>query len=68
MSGILGSLEFLKIDLKVKTVFLFDTFESYATDYKSEQSASFGRNIYYAESFKSVEENFSDYKNVTLVR
>jgi hypothetical protein len=68
MSAILGSLDFLKIDLKDKNVFLFDTFEPNATDYKSEQNALHGRNIYYAESFKSVEENFSEYKNVRLVR
>jgi len=68
MSGILGSLDFLKIDLKDKAVYLFDTFESHATDFKSEQNESLGRNIYYAESFKSVEENFSEYKNVRLVK
>jgi len=68
MSGILGSFEFLKIDMKERGVFLFDTFEAHATDFKSEQSESLGRNIYYAESFKSVEENFSHYKNVRLVR
>jgi len=68
MSGILGSLDFLKIDLKDKAVFLFDTFESHATDFKSKQDASLGRNIYYAESFKSVEMNFLEYKNVRLVK
>ena len=68
MSAILGSLEFLKMDLKKKAVFLFDTFESNATDYKSEQDSSLGRNIYYAESFNSVEKNFSEYSNVKLVR
>ena len=68
MSAILGSLEFLETNLEAKAVFLFDTFQSDATDFKSEQDSSLGRNIYYAESFSSVEENFADYKNVRLVR
>jgi len=68
MSGVLGSLEFLKIDLKDKAFFLFDTFESHATDFKSKQDVQLGRNIYYAESFKSVEENFLEYENVRLVK
>ena len=68
MSAILGSLQFLKVDLSKKDVFLFDSFESDATDFKSEQDSSHGRNIYYAESFKSVEENFSEFPNVKLVR
>ncbi len=68
MSAILASLQFLKVDLAKKSVFLFDSFESEATDFKSEQDGAFGRNIYYAESFKSVEENFAEFPNVKLVR
>lgn len=44
-----GILEFLKIDLKDKSFFLFDTFESHTTDFKSKQDVQLGRNIYYAE-------------------
>jgi len=65
---VFGILEFLKIDLKDKAFFLFDTFESHATDFKSKQDVQLGRNIYYAESFKSVEENFLEYENVRLVK
>ena len=68
MSGILGSLEYLGADLAQKSILLFDTFESDATDFKSKQDATLGRNIYYAESFKQVEDNFSEYPNVKLVR
>ena len=68
MSAILGSLDYQKVNLKEKAVFLFDTFESHATDSKSEQDSSLGRNIYYAESFKEVEENFREYPNVKLVK
>ena len=68
MSAILGSLEFSKADLSKKYVYLFDTFESSATDFKSEQDLSLGRNIYYAESFSAVKENFSEYPSVNLVK
>jgi hypothetical protein len=68
MSAILGSLDYLKVDLSKKDVFLFDTFESSATDFKSEQDASHGRNIYYAESFDAVKQNFLEYPNVHLVK
>lgn len=68
MSAILASLQFLKVDLARKSVFLFDSFESEATDFKSEQDVSFGRNIYYEESVKSVEENYAEFPNVKLVR
>ena len=68
MSAVLGSLDYLKVDLSKKDVFLFDTFESSATDFKSEQDASHGRNIYYAESFEAVKQNFLEYPNVHLVK
>lgn len=68
MSAILGSLESIKVDLSKKEVYLFDTFESSATDFKSEQDVSLGRNIYYAESFNAVKENFLEYPNVHLVK
>jgi len=68
MSGILGSFNYLETNLTDRDVFLFDTFQADATDFKSEQDSSLGRNIYYAESFKSVEENFAEYANVKLVR
>ena len=68
MSGVLGSLEYIKADLSKKKVFLFDSFESAATDSRSEQAVTFGRNIYYAESFVDVERNFAEYLNVTLVK
>lgn len=68
MSAILRSLECIEADLSKKYVYLFDTFESSATDFKSEQDLSLGRNIYYAESFSAVKENFLDYPNVHLVQ
>jgi len=68
MSAILGSLDFIKVDLSKKDFYLFDTFESSATDFKSEQDSSLGRNIYYAESFNAVKENFRKYSNVHLVK
>lgn len=68
MSGILESLNYVKADFEDRAVFLFDSFESHATDFKSEQNKSLGRNIYYAESFKSVQENFEQFKNVRLVK
>jgi hypothetical protein len=68
MSAILSSLEFMKADLSKKEVYLFDTFESSATDFKSEQDLSLGRNIYYAESFNAVKENFFEFPNVNLVK
>ena len=68
MSAILESLEFIEVDLGKKSVYLFDTFESSATDFKREQDLSLGRNIYYAESFRAVEENFLQFPNVHLVK
>lgn len=66
MSAILGSFEYL--NLETPPVFLFDTFESIATDKKSAQTSELGLNIYYAESFEKVHNTFSRYSNVTLVR
>jgi hypothetical protein len=68
MSAMLGSLDYIKADLSKKGVYLFDTFESSATDFKRAQDLSLGRNIYYAESFSDVKANFSDYPNVALVK
>ncbi len=68
MSGVLGALEFTGPAYTKKLMYLFDTFESSATDLKAEQSVTFGLNIYYAESFEKVEKNFSGYSNVKLVR
>jgi O-methyltransferase len=68
MSAILGSLEFLEQITTAPKVFLFDTFESTSTDLKSSQKVNLGRNIYYAESFSQVQETFSKYPNVTLVK
>ena len=68
MSSILGSFEYLNQTNLAPPIFLFDTFESTSTDLKSSQDLDLGKNIYYAESFSVVEETFSRYRNVTLVR
>ena len=68
MSSILGSFEYLNQTELAPPIFLFDTFESTTTDLKSSQDLNLGKNIYYAESFSKVEETFSRYQNVTLVR
>ncbi len=68
MSAILSSLEYIEVDLSKKDVYLFDTFESSATDFKSSQEMSLGRNIYYAESFSAVKENFLEFPNVNLIK
>lgn len=68
MSAIFGSLDFLDQMTTAPNAFLFDTFESTSTDLKSSQKVNLGRNIYYAESFSQVQETFSKYPNVTLVK
>jgi len=68
MSSILGSFEYLNQTKLAPPIFLFDTFESTSTDLKSSQDQDLGKNIYYAEEFSEVEETFSRYPNVTLVR
>ena len=68
MSAVLESLRYEGKDLTSKKVFLYDTFESSATDYRSQQEKSFGRNIYYAESFDLVRENFLDFPQVRLIK
>lgn len=68
MSAVLESSRWIKINLTEKKYFLFDTFESSATDFKSRQDLSLGRNIYYAESFNAVRENFLEYPNVHLIK
>ena len=68
MSSILGSFEYLSETIIAPPMFLFDTFESTSTDLKSSQEVELGRNIYYAESFYEVQETFSKYPNVALVR
>jgi len=68
MSAVLSYLKSTKSDLSKIHVFLFDTFDSFATDHKGLQSAKFGRNIYYAESFEDVERNFQEFSFVTLVK
>ena len=68
MSGILGALEFVDSDYAKKSMYLFDTYESSSTDFKSEQIVALGPNIYYADSFEQVERNFSGYPNVKLVK
>lgn len=68
MTTILSSLDFLGIDLNKIPVFLFDTFDSHATDNRGRQDESFGKNIYYAESFDQVRRNFSRFTNVRLVQ
>lgn len=67
MSSVLGSLEYL--DPAIDTpMFLFDSFEPFSTDLKSTQDSNLGRNIHYAESFSDVQNTFSKYPKVTLVK
>jgi hypothetical protein len=68
MMTILSSLEFLGTDVSTIPVFLFDTFTSSATNNKGLQSESFGKNIYYAESFDQVKNNFSHFPHVQLIQ
>jgi len=68
MSSIIGSFEYLDHTMFGPPIFLFDTFESTTTDNKSSQISGLGRNIYYAESFSEVQDTFSRYPNVTMVR
>lgn len=68
MSSILGSFEYLDQTMIAPPIFLFDTFESTSTDLKSSQDLNLRKNIYYAESYTKVQETFSIYPNVTLVR
>jgi O-methyltransferase len=68
MITVLSGLEFRNIDLSTIPVFLFDSFSSSATDKEGLQNSSFGKNIYYAESFGQVQNNFSLYPNVTLIQ
>jgi O-methyltransferase len=67
MTGILQSLSFLSHDHK-NPVFLFDTFESSATDRKGLQDPKYGKHRYYCESFQSVEKNFVRFPQVKLIR
>lgn len=68
MSSVLGSFEYSNSSKFGPPVFLFDSFESTATDKKSSQNSDLGRNIYYAESIEEVRNTFSRFSNVTLVQ
>jgi predicted O-methyltransferase YrrM len=68
MITVLSSLEFKNVDLSEIPVFLFDSFSFNGTDKEGKQDSEFGKNIYYAESFEQVKENFAPHPNVTLVK
>jgi hypothetical protein len=67
MSAVLASCDFMGVDIHATPVYLFDTFSPYATNLKATQSTTFGKNIYYAESFAQVSSTFAKFKNVKLV-
>jgi len=68
MSAVMFNLNSHENKSTLPPTLLFDSFESYATDSLSLQSAKNGKNIYYAESFERVVDNFKEWPNVTLVR
>ena len=68
MTTILSSLDYLGKDLSNLPVFLFDSFSSNATDNKHSQDDTFGRNIYYAESYEQVKNNFKYFTSVKLIQ
>ena len=68
MSAVMFSLNTPEKKSTLPPTLLFDSFESYATDALSLQSTENGKNIYYAESFEKVVDNFKEWPNVSLVR
>ena len=68
MTTILSYLDYQGKDFSKIPIYLFDTFSSSATDSRGSQDSKFGKNIYYAESFEQVQNNFLRFPNVRLIQ
>ena len=68
MSAVMFNLDSTRERSKLPPTLLFDSFESSATDSLSLQSFENGKNIYYAESYEKVVENFKEWPNVSLIK
>lgn len=68
MSAVMFNLDSARIRINLPPTILFGSFESSATDSLSIQSSENGRNIYYAESYEKVVENFKEWPNVSLIK
>jgi O-methyltransferase len=68
MSAVMSNLTSFGNKTALPPTILFDSFQSSATDSLSLQSEANGKNIYYAESFDQVADNFKEWPNVFLVK
>lgn len=68
MSAVLSYLTLSENRATLPPMLLFDSYQNSATDALSHQSPENGKNIYYADSFDQVLNNFKEWPNVKLVK